>query len=68
MEFLCVTQPSSPSNGINETLRNDFINPNPSNPKFGDLHVYNYEADGWNPYSYPQNARFVSEYGMTMKQ
>jgi len=54
---------SSPSNGINETEANGFFNKNPTDPNYGDLHVYNYYADGWQPSSYPQNARFVSEYG-----
>ena len=54
---------SSPSNGVNETEANGFLNKNPTDPNYGDLHVYNYYADGWQPSSYPQNARFVSEYG-----
>ena len=54
---------SSPSNGVIETETMGGINSNPGDTLFGDVHVYNYNTDGWNPVNYPQGPRFVSEYG-----
>ena len=56
---------SSPSNGVNETVTNGYINPNPGDTKYGDIHFYTYTADGWDPktYHHPLPPRFVSEYG-----
>ena len=54
---------SSPSNGIIETESVGGVNSNPTDTFFGDVHVYDYSKDGWNPQSYPQGPRFVSEYG-----
>ncbi|XP_026480283.1 beta-mannosidase-like [Ctenocephalides felis] len=52
---------SSPSNGINSEDQ-DFIASDPQDYRYGDMHVYNYVNDGWDPNIYPK-ARFVSEYG-----
>ena len=54
---------SSPSNGVIQTANVGGINENPQNMFFGDVHFYSYYIDGWNPESYPQGPRFVSEYG-----
>ena len=56
---------SSPSNGVNETVTNGYINPQPGDTKYGDIHFYTYTADGWDPktYHHPLPPRFVSEYG-----
>ena len=54
---------SSPSNGMRETDRVGGVNVNPQDNSFGDIHYYNYYSDGWNPDTYPQSPRFVSEYG-----
>lgn len=52
---------SSPSNGL-KTVQDDFISSNPQDTNFGDIHYYNYMADGWNWSIYPK-PRFASEYG-----
>ena len=54
---------SSPSNGVIQTENAGGVNDNPGNMLFGDVHVYNYYVDGWDPSSYPQGPRFASEYG-----
>ncbi|XP_023337040.1 beta-mannosidase [Eurytemora carolleeae] len=52
---------SSPSNG-NINQQEGFISQNPYNPLYGDVHVYNYRDNNWDPeiYGVP---RFCSEYG-----
>ena len=45
---------SSPSNGIIQTDHAGGVNSNPGDKLFGDMHVYNYYNDGWNPENYPQ--------------
>ncbi|XP_055589869.1 beta-mannosidase [Uranotaenia lowii] len=52
---------SSPSNG-DQPRDDDYIAKNPQDPRFGDVHYYNYEMDGWNPIIY-SGGRFISEYG-----
>ncbi|XP_058824424.1 beta-mannosidase-like isoform X2 [Topomyia yanbarensis] len=52
---------SSPSNGDQSTAE-DYTASNPQDPRYGDVHYYNYEADGWNPNTY-SGGRFISEYG-----
>ncbi|XP_018022051.1 beta-mannosidase [Hyalella azteca] len=54
-------QSSSPSNGI-QTILEGYVSENPGDPRYGDIHYYNYASNGWNPKTYP-NARFASEYG-----
>ena len=53
---------SSPSNGY-KTSEVGGVNENPQDNFYGDIHFYSYYVDGWNPISYPQGPRFVSEYG-----
>lgn len=52
---------SSPSNGL-QSVNDSYISTNPQDNHFGDIHYYNYMADGWNWNIYPK-PRFVSEYG-----
>uniref|UniRef100_A0ABK8F080 beta-mannosidase n=1 Tax=Anopheles gambiae TaxID=7165 RepID=A0ABK8F080_ANOGA len=52
---------SSPSNG-DQSLKERFIATNPQDPRYGDVHYYNYFLDGWNAAQY-RGGRFVSEYG-----
>ena len=52
---------SSPSNGI-ESESENWLSKNPYDPHYGDVHYYNYVADGWDPNSYPIT-RFMSEFG-----
>ncbi|XP_058443272.1 beta-mannosidase-like isoform X2 [Malaya genurostris] len=52
---------SSPSNGI-LSVKEDYIAQNPQDPRYGDVHYYNYVMDGWNPIIY-RGGRFISEYG-----
>lgn len=52
---------SSPSNGL-KAINDSYISTNPQDNNFGDVHFYNYVADGWNWSIYPR-PRFVSEYG-----
>ncbi|CAG7825645.1 unnamed protein product [Allacma fusca] len=53
--------PSSPSNGL-ETEDEGWIAKNPYSNLYGDVHYYNYLADGWKWSIYPRT-RFASEYG-----
>lgn len=52
---------SSPSNGL-KTVQDGYISANPQDTNYGDIHYYNYLADGWNWSIYPK-PRFASEYG-----
>ena len=52
---------SSPSNG-KKTMEEDFLARDPQDPRYGDVHHYDYFRDGWDWTHYP-SARFVSEYG-----
>ena len=52
---------SSPSNG-EESEQEGYVAENPYSRVYGDVHYYNYLADGWNPNNYP-TTRFASEYG-----
>lgn len=52
---------SSPSNGL-ESEKEGFIAKDPYDSHFGDIHYYNYLADGWNQNIY-KRTRFSSEYG-----
>ncbi|XP_058824394.1 beta-mannosidase-like [Topomyia yanbarensis] len=52
---------SSPSNG-DYSVEEDYIAQNPQDPRYGDVHYYNYIMDGWNPIIY-RGGRFISEYG-----
>uniref|UniRef100_A0A182PVA2 beta-mannosidase n=1 Tax=Anopheles epiroticus TaxID=199890 RepID=A0A182PVA2_9DIPT len=52
---------SSPSNG-DLSLKERYIATNPQDPRYGDVHYYNYFLDGWNAAQY-RGGRFVSEYG-----
>jgi beta-mannosidase len=52
---------SSPSNGI-ETVREGGLSPSPQDPRFGDVHYYNYDSNSWDWTIYP-SAKFASEYG-----
>lgn len=52
---------SSPSNGL-KAINDSYISANPQDNNYGDIHYYNYVADGWNWSVYPR-PRFVSEYG-----
>ena len=53
---------SSPTNG-KETIEENWIAENPYDTRFGDLHFYNYDADGWDPSSFPVS-RMMSEFGV----
>ena len=53
--------PSSPSNGP-ITVRDNYISPDPSNSKYGDVHFYHVNDNVWEWWLYP-SAKFVSEYG-----
>ena len=57
------TKTSSPSNGVEKTEEAGFVNTDPQSAFWGDIHYYTYDADGWNPSTYPYGPRFVSEYG-----
>lgn len=52
---------SSPSNGL-KAINDSYISDNPQDNHYGDIHYYNYFADGWSWSIYPR-PRFVSEYG-----
>ncbi|XP_053698686.1 beta-mannosidase isoform X1 [Sabethes cyaneus] len=52
---------SSPSNG-DHSIEEDYFAKNPQDPRYGDVHYYNYVMDGWNPIIY-KGGRFISEYG-----
>ncbi|XP_059478793.1 beta-mannosidase [Neocloeon triangulifer] len=52
---------SSPSNGI-KSEEDGFISNDPYSALYGDIHYYNYLADGWDPAVYPRT-RFASEFG-----
>ncbi|KAJ6639178.1 Beta-mannosidase [Pseudolycoriella hygida] len=52
---------SSPSNGKKRS-NESIIQNDPQDWHYGDIHFYNYVADGWNANTYPR-PRFVSEYG-----
>ena len=52
---------SSPSNGI-ESEREGWIAREPWSALYGDVHVYNYTANCWDPEVFPK-PRFASEYG-----
>ncbi|KAK7792890.1 hypothetical protein R5R35_000439 [Gryllus longicercus] len=52
---------SSPSNGL-ETDKEGYVSTNPGNALYGDVHYYDYVADGWNADTY-RRPRFASEYG-----
>ncbi|XP_055549326.1 beta-mannosidase-like [Wyeomyia smithii] len=52
---------SSPSNGDLSVAQNNIAD-NPQDPRYGDVHYYNYEDDGWDPNIY-SGGRFISEYG-----
>ena len=54
---------SSPSNGVEKTKEAGWVNTDPQSSFWGDRHFYTYNADGWNPTSYPDGPRFVSEFG-----
>lgn len=54
---------SSPSNGVKNTEESGYINDNPYDPNYGDLHIYSYLVDGWDSSSYSIRPKFVSEYG-----
>lgn len=53
---------SSPSNGVVQTLKDDYISQEPQSSLYGDRHYYNYFANAWDWSTYPK-ARFISEYG-----
>ncbi|XP_074652140.1 beta-mannosidase-like [Tubulanus polymorphus] len=53
---------SSPSNGILEQTRKNWVQKNPYDEAFGDDHFYVYRGQLWDWKAYPR-ARFVSEYG-----
>ncbi len=53
---------SSPTNG-KETITENWIAKNPYDARYGDLHFYNYNANGWDPSSFPV-ARLMSEFGV----
>ncbi|XP_046396179.1 beta-mannosidase isoform X2 [Ischnura elegans] len=53
---------SSPSNGIAMRDVTGPIADDPQSRYYGDIHYYNYLADGWNPGTY-HLCRFASEYG-----
>ncbi|XP_071452047.1 beta-mannosidase [Hetaerina americana] len=53
---------SSPSNGAATRDVTGPVADDPQSRYYGDVHYYNYLADGWNPSIYPQ-CRFASEYG-----
>ena len=52
---------SSPTNG-KESEKENWIAQNPYDFKYGDVHFYNYEINGWEPENFPVS-RMVSEYG-----
>ncbi|KAF5274136.1 hypothetical protein FQR65_LT04534 [Abscondita terminalis] len=52
---------SSPSNGL-QSIQEDYVALFPQSNYYGDIHFYNYEADGWDTKNYPI-PRFSSEYG-----
>ncbi|CAH1775715.1 unnamed protein product [Owenia fusiformis] len=52
---------SSPTNGV-ESEREGWVAQNPADTHFGDMHWYDYSADGWSWKSYPRT-RFASEFG-----
>jgi beta-mannosidase len=52
---------SSPSNGV-ESEEENWVAKNPYDALYGDVHFYDYKADGWDPASYPIT-RFMSEFG-----
>ena len=54
---------SSPSNGVEKTKEAGWVNTDPQSSFWGDRHFYTYNADGWDPTSYPDGPRFVSEFG-----
>ncbi|XP_075222154.1 beta-mannosidase-like [Lycorma delicatula] len=53
---------SSPSNGI-ESEMEGYIADDPYSPIYGDVHVYNYFSDNWDPMNVSPT-RFSSEYGI----
>ena len=53
---------SSPSNGVEKTKDAGWVNTDPQSSFWGDRHFYTYNADGWDPTSYPDGPRFVSEF------
>ncbi|KAL1122811.1 hypothetical protein AAG570_003137 [Ranatra chinensis] len=53
---------SSPSNGL-ETEKEGYVSENPQSSLYGDVHYYNYMANGWSWLIYPKT-RFASEYGI----
>jgi len=52
---------SSPSNGLEEEKEN-WIAKDPQDPRYGDVHYYNYQDPLWNWKLFP-SAKFASEYG-----
>ncbi|XP_077477136.1 beta-mannosidase isoform X2 [Stigmatopora argus] len=52
---------SSPTNGA-ESEQEGYVANNPYDPRYGDTHFYNYEADCWDWRAFPR-PRLASEYG-----
>lgn len=64
VEMLDSTRPfivSSPTNGIYSD-ENEYVKTDPYSTLYGDIHYYNYLADGWDISTY-KRPRFSSEYG-----
>ena len=53
---------SSPTNG-KETIAENWLAKNPYDLRYGDLHFYDYNMNGWEPSSFPL-PRFMSEFGV----
>ena len=49
-----------------ESIKENWLAKNPYDPRFGDMHFYDYKMNGWEANSFPI-PRFMSEYGVQVK-